>query len=187
MFEIIDLFRFTEFKQSYSNFIKLSPECQNEQKNKLMDSPRIVEIIAYCLMPTHFHLILKQNIDNGITDFMARMQNSYTRYFNTAHKRKGPLWEGHFSNVLIDTDELILHVTRYIHLNPVTAKIVTRPEDWDSSSYKEYLNNGQSEICSFKDIIDIAPSNYKKFVNNQIAYQKELSKIRHLLIDNYSG
>ena len=187
MVDIIGLFRFADFRQSYSNFIKLTPKCQAELKKPLQNSPVLVEIIAYCLMPTHFHLILKQNIDNGITNYMARVQNSYSRYFNMTHKRKGPLWEGHFSNVLIESDELMFHVTRYIHLNPVTVKIVEQPEDWDYYSYKEYTKQSFLKICCFKDIINMKPSNYKKFVNDQIAYQRELSKIKHLLIENYSG
>src|SRR3990167_539504 len=54
---------------------------------------KLVEIISYCLMPTHFHLILKQNQDFGISKYMCQTENSYTRYFNIKHKRKGPLWE----------------------------------------------------------------------------------------------
>ncbi|MBN1870037.1 MAG: transposase [Candidatus Omnitrophica bacterium] len=108
--------------------------------NKARQQPSIkpVNLIAYCLMPTHFHLIVKQAADNGITRFMANVQNSYARYFNIKHTRKGPLWEGRFKNVLVKTDEQLLHLTRYIHLNPVTANLVSSPEDWVFSSYAEY-------------------------------------------------
>ena len=190
MLEVLELFKFTDFKQSYSSFTKLTNELQYDIKGKLIkSSDKLVEIIAYCLMPTHFHLILKQVADNGITTFMARVQNSYSRYFNQRHRRKGPLWEGHFNNTSIDTDELILHITRYLHINAVTAKIVDRPEDWPYSSYFEYIDsrNAKIKMCHFKDILDIEPKKYKRFVNNQIGYQRELSKIKHLLIEDYSG
>lgn len=190
MLDVLDLFRFTDFKQSYSNFTKLTEKLQHDSKEDLKKSSnKLVEIIAFCLMPTHFHLILKQIANNGITAFMARAQNSYSRYFNQRYHRKGPLWEGHFNNVLIDTDELILHITRYLHLNAVTAKIVNQPEDWFYSSYHEYVDckNARIRLCDFKEVLEIEPRKYKRFVNNQIGYQRELSKIKHLLIENYSG
>lgn len=188
MLDIISLFRFKNFKQSFSHFIELTIDSQLKIKNDLeKSSQKLVEIVAYCLMPTHFHLILKQIMDGGIVNFISRISNSHTRYFNTLHGRKGPLWEGHFSNVLIDTDELILHITRYLHLNAVTAKIVDRPEDWLYSSYNEYIARPNTKgICNFRDVIDITPLKYKKFINDQIGYQRELSKIKHLLIDNHS-
>jgi putative transposase len=146
---------------------------------------KIVQIIAYSFMPTHIHLILKQLAENGIVDYMIKISDSYTRYFNTLYKRKGPLWESRFKNVLVKNDEQLLHLTRYAHLNSVTAKLVNRPEDWEFSSYKEYLGKikDNSAICQFNDLLEIEPSQYRKFVNNQISYQRELSKIKDLLID----
>jgi len=146
---------------------------------------KIVQIIAYCFMPTHLHLILKQLRDNGISTFMRLALNSYTRYFNTLAKRKGPLWEGRFQNALVETDEYLLHLTRYIHLNPATGYLVDKPQDWLASSYHEYLkkigNNGC--ICEYDGIMNIEPSSYKKFVEDRISYQRELAKIKHLLLE----
>jgi putative transposase len=107
--------------------IKDSLQSENEQ---------LVEVVAYCIMQTHFHLILKQVTEDGIAKFMGRILNGYSRYFNSLHSRVGPLWTGRFKNVLIRNDEHLLHLTRYIHLNPVSAGLVTKPEDWDYSSYK---------------------------------------------------
>jgi len=147
----------------------------------------LVQIIAYCLMPTHIHLILKQLVPNGISKYIKIVLDSYTRYFNTSHRRKGPLWESRFNNVLIKNDEQLMHLTRYLHLNPVTAYLVKKPEDWLFSSYKEYLlddNKNQSGImCQFDDILNIEPSLYGKFVNARISYQRELAKIKNLLLD----
>lgn len=92
MLDIISLFRFVDFKDNYANYLKLTKDLQKRIKQDLeKSSKKIVNIIAYCLMPTHPHLILKQNIDNGITNFMSRVLNSYSRYFNTKYHRKGPL------------------------------------------------------------------------------------------------
>jgi len=139
-------------------------------------------------MPTHIHLVLKQVVDNGISKFMAKVLNSYSRYFNCRHHRKGHLFEGKFKNVLVKDDEQMLHLTRYFHLNPTTAGLVKKPEDWFHSSYSEYIGkNKEDSICDFKEIISIKPAQYRKFVHDRIDYQKKLSLIKHLLIDDYSG
>ena len=141
-----------------------------------------VEILAYCIMPTHFHLILKQLRNNGITKFTSNISNSYSRYFNLKRKRKGPLWVGRFKNVRVQNNEQLLHLTRYIHLNPVTAGIVKFPEGWNASSYGEYTAplDQELKICSYKDTLDIEPTQYKIFVKDGIEYQKEMARIKSL-------
>jgi len=76
-----------------------------------------------------------------------------------------------------------LHLTRYIHLNPVTASLVKKPEDWNFSSYKEYLGESPRKICEFEEFIPIGKNEYKLFVEERIDYQKELAKIKHLLLE----
>jgi len=154
------------------------------------DKERLVQIIAYCLMQTHIHLILKQLSENGISRFMKDLLISYTRTFNLIHKRKGPLWESRFQSVLVDSDEQLLHLTRYVHLNPVTARLIDNPEDWKFSSYNEYIgndnnnaNNNNAKICQFDDLLDVKPTSYRKFVNDRISYQRELAKIKSTMID----
>lgn len=171
----------------FSNFIKSSQLRMDACDIHIFfpEKEKLVEIIAYCFMPTHIHLALKQLKGNGISIFMANILNSYTRYFNIKHKRKGPLWEGKFKNVLVNTDEQLLHLTRYIHLNPVTAYLVNKPEEWEASSYREYLSGSghKHNICKYDDILDIVPSTYQKFVEDRISYQRELAKIKDLLIE----
>lgn len=136
-------------------------------------------------MPPHIHLILRQCKDKGISTFMSQISNSYARYFNMRHKRKGPLWEKEFRNVLISSDEQLLHLTRYIHLNPSTVGLVDKPQDWRASSYKEYLGEAKEEeiICDFESIIDLSPVSYKKFVEGRVSYQRELRKIKTFLLE----
>ena len=145
---------------------------------------RLVDIIAYCLMPTHIHLILKQRLANGISTFMSNALNSYTCYFNRRFKRKGPLWAGRFKNVEIESNEQLLHLTRYIHLNPVSAYLVDRPEDWEFSSYNEFVEMmNKDRICEYRQILDIKGKKYRKFVMSQKRYQRELAKIKSLCLD----
>ena len=168
----------------YSKFIKNRSHrvggigCSSERE-------KIVEIIAYCFMPTHLHLVLKELKENGISTFMNNILNSYTRYFNIKHNRKGPLWEGRSKKVLVETDGQLLHLTRYVHLNPVTAYLVDNPEEWLVSSYSEYLSkvNDNDRICKYEDILDVKPTSYRKFVEDTISYQRELAKIKELLLE----
>jgi len=171
----------------FSKFIKSARVKDNHPAETILlaDQEKLVEIIAYCLMPTHLHLILKQLKENGISAFMSNILNSYTRYFNTKIDRKGPLWEGRFKNVLVETDEQLLHLTRYIHLNPVTAYLINKPEEWPASSYQEYLLkvNDNDRICKYNDILDIEPTSYREFVEDMTSYQRELATIKELLFE----
>ncbi|MCM8762569.1 MAG: transposase [Candidatus Omnitrophica bacterium] len=169
----------------FSQFLRLA----NTEKDNNSTAEKIVEIICYCIMPTHIHLILKQLKEKGLSLFMNNILNSYTHYFNFHHKRKGPLWESRFKHVLIDTDEYLLHLTRYIHLNPVTAGLVDKPELWEFSSYKEYIGMKRTEykLCNFKEVLEINPNSYKEFVENGILTQKEIAKIKHILLENFGN
>lgn len=177
-----------ETELRFSDFVELRTITHNgfnTQFEKIaQNKERYVQIVGYCLMPTHLHLILKQLKENGISIYCGNVLNSYSRYFNIKHRRQGPLWEAKFKNVLISSDEQLLHLTRYIHLNPVIASLVKKPEQWPHSSYKEYIgSNEEFKICSYENLLKIDAS-YKKFVNDQIGYQKGLGKIKSLLLDD---
>lgn len=186
--EIYKLYRHINFGYQYSKFIRLNPMIQSQIINSLQsDNEVFVEIIAFCLMPTHIHFLLKQTADQGISKFIAKILNCYSRYFNIKHKRTGPLWSGRFKSVLVSTDEQLLHLTRYLHLNPSSAGIVTKPEDWSNSSYNDYIDTSNSTLLNYSDLFSISPKEYKKFVMDHKAYQKELSYIKSIIIEDYTG
>lgn len=188
MLELINVLKFVDFDYQFSHFKRLDKEKQHLIVEKMkVKNKTLVDIIAYCLMPTHLHLILKQNFDNGITKYMGKILNSYSKYFNTKHNRIGPLWSGRFKNVRIENDDQLLHLTRYIYLNPTSANLVNDPIYWLHSSYNEYLSKTKFQICNYKNVLDIDTKKYRQFVNNQKDYQKQISSIKHLLIENYSG
>lgn len=149
------------------------------------DAKQHIKLISYCLMPTHLHLVTKQLHQNGISMFMLKLLNSYSRYFNTKYKRKGPLWVSRFKSVHVETDEQLLHLTRYLHLNPTTANLTDKPEGWEWSSYHEYLQPEDLKypLSKFNGLLDVAPKKYQKFVNDQIDYQRELGKIKKLVLE----
>lgn len=187
MLYLLLFFQIKEPPASFSTYVKLE-KVQQEGFFECFapiaqDQTKIVQIIAYCLMPTHIHLILKQLSPSGISIFMSNVLNSYTRYFNVKHKRKGPLWESKFQNVLVNKDEQLLHLTRYIHLNPTSASLANKPQGWEFSSYNEYLGSTNYPICQFDDLLNIQSAEYKKFAQDRIAYQRELAIIKKQLID----
>lgn len=171
-----------------SHFLARGPDKRKEIiKNLEENYPRIVEIIAYCFMPNHFHLLLKQVQDRGISTFISLFQNSYTRYFNTKYQRDGHLFKGQFKAVRIEDDEQLLHLTRYIHLNPYSSFVVrdlTQLENYSFSSLPEYLGNKQG-FCHKKIVIDKFRNieDFKNFVFNQAEYQRRLDEIKHLTIE----
>lgn len=184
---LIKYFQIQNPPTKFSYFIELKQVQQfgffNYFKSIAKDQAKIVQIIAYCLMPTHLHLILKQLSPAGISEFMCNVLNSYSRYFNTKHGRKGPLWESKFQNVRVENDEQLIHLTRYLHLNPVTARLVEQPQDWQYSSYKEYINNIDYPFCQYDDLLMIKSKEYRKFVIDRKSYQRELAIIKEQLID----
>ncbi len=185
--KLMNLFRYENFKYKYSQFNVLSDKLKSEIISNLKkDNDKLVDIVSYCLMPTHFHLILEQKSDYGISSYIRRLLNGYSKYFNLKHRRTGPLWSSRFKSVLIEDDEQLLHLTRYIHLNPTSAGLAKRPEDWQHSSYNEYINDA-NYICNYSDRLEINSKQYQKFVNDRKKYQKELSIIKSVIIDNYTG
>jgi len=142
----------------------------------------IVHIIAYCLMPSHYHLLVKINYENQFSKYINNIENSYTRYYNKSNKRKGPLWQSCFKAIQIPNDATLLHVHRYIHLNPTTAHIVDKPEDWVWSSYRSYITSKWVLKTNYEISIK-SIYRYKKFVENQINYQRTIGGIRSKLLD----
>ena len=169
----------------FSDFLRSRGNQKYADRGPNLRSEQLVNIIAFCLMPTHMHLLVKQLTDNGTSIFMSNVLNSYTRYFNIKYKRKGPLWEGRFKNVLVQTNEQILHLTRYLHLNPVTAYLVDKPEEWLASSYQEYISTVEEseKVCQYDELIDIDPLQYKSFLLDRLDYQRNLGKIKKLIIE----
>lgn len=151
-------------------------------------SETLVEIIAYCLMPNHFHFILKQLKDGGILNFTRLSCNSYSRYFNTKHQRKGSLFEGRFKAIRIETDSQLLHLSRYVHLNPYSSfvtKTVEETTHYPYSSLPEYLGISKEKTCYKEAILNFFSGikDYERFVLDRADYQRGLEIIKHQLLE----
>ena len=98
-----------------------------------------IDLLSFCLMPNHFHLLVKQNSEEAITQLMQGLLTRYTVYFNRKYKRVGSLFQGRYCAALVPVDEYLIHVSRYIHLNP--RKLKKEYYEYPFSSYPYYLGN----------------------------------------------
>ena len=108
----------------------------------------VVETHAFCLMPNHFHFLVRFLEETDISVRMKYFGISYAKAINNRYKRTGHLFEGRFKIKHVDSDEYLLHLSRYIHLNPFFAKLVYKAEDWEFSSYRKYLSVTDSRSFS---------------------------------------
>lgn len=148
---------------------------------------KIVGVVCFCLIPNHFHFLLLQKGDGGITEFASKVSNSYTKYFNNKNKRIGPLLQGEFKSVHIETIEQLLHLTRYIHLNPLINYVTNNLNAYPWSSYLEYVGDIDHGICGKEKEIALAqfksPNLYQQFVLDQEDYARQLELTKHQLLD----
>lgn len=150
-------------------------------KKPVKNFQKEISLLAYCLMPNHFHVLLKQNDKKSMTSFLRSIITRYARYFNKKYERVGPLFQGKFKAVLITKDNYLIHLTRYIHLNPL--------ETQDNlinaySSYTDYLGLRKTKwvksdfVLKFfntKTIPEITKINdYRSFVED---YKKDSVKV----------
>lgn len=167
------------FKPRFSRYIP-------ELHGKLLADSFSVEIIVYCLMPNHFHLLVKQITESGVSKYISQLTNSYTKYFNTKYDRVGPLFQGNFKAVLIENTEQLLHTSRYIHLNPLVSGLETQLGIYGYSSLSEYLTNSKPEICSKNYVLSefTEKSTYKGFIEDHADYAISLEIIKHQLLED---
>ncbi len=152
-----------------------------QQRILRANNPSSVEVIAYCLMPNHFHFIVHQLEPFGISGFMKSVCDGYTKAINKERSRNGHLFEGKYKIKHIDNDLYLFHLSRYIHLNPVRACLVDSPEEWPHSSCRTYYDLRHDPIITMQVILEQfgGSREYKKFVEDYVPIDKE--KIKKLL------
>ena len=158
---------------------------------KVRQSEKIVDIHGWCLMGNHYHLLLSEKVEGGMSLFLKKLNGGYAKYFNERYKRDGALFQGRTKRILVDNDSYFLHILNYIHFNPLDTLTDTR--DWRSrnivdaetalrllkeyrwSSYRDYIGikNFPSILSTylFQDVFD---NNYKNQTEN---YLKDIDTI----------
>lgn len=186
---LVDYYRFKKPSLRYSFYNRLEISDKAEYLRNLHESgEKLVQILAFCWMPTHYHLLLKQLSDNGISDFLRNLQNSYAKYFNTKYQRSGSLFQEMFKAVIIQSDEQLTHIIRYIHLNPLTdylLKDIKEIETYKWTSFPSYITSNQKSFVETNFILKHFKNSerLKIFTYNQVDYQRKLSRLKHLSLE----
>ena len=146
--------------------------------------PLIVKVLGYCIMPDHYHLIVRAIADNDqIVKYLSKVENAYAKYFNMKTERHGHLWSESFKSVIVNSEEQLLYLTKYVHLNPVKAIIVNKAEDYKYSSFNDYMN--VHVLRQLNGISISNPAEYREFVSAHKDYSKKLEELdsNKILID----
>ena len=202
--DLNDYSRFVSILKHYLNFdypysslkqrLKKAQTPKDKQKVILyLETRRIqppVEIISFCLMPNHYHLTFKQLVENGITQFMHRIGTAYTGYFNIRQDRSGRLFESTFKAVAVDSDEQLLHLTRYQHLNPHKLGFISPKQltNYDWSSLSTYLGSKKFSFVNH-DLVLANFKNPKSYLDFVLAELDEFEPLRleEITIDDDFG
>lgn len=175
--------------QDYRVFIGLLKKYLNGEveaivnnRHKFVSQKDEVQLLAFCLMPNHFHLMLYQKSDDGISKFMRRLATGYAMYFNSRYHRVGSLFQGRYKASLIQSEPYIDHITRYIHLNP---------EDYAGYSYSSLKYYIEPDRCPdwlnvdwVLERFDSSPQQYAEFVDEYHLSELEINSLLKVLADH---
>lgn len=184
--DTIAYYRFPQIIR-FSDFRHYTAQQKNNYLLQINKNQPFVEIYTFTFMPNHYHLQLKQLQNNGIFKFITNFQNSFAKYYNIKENRTGGLFQTSFKVKRILSIEEFIHVSRYIHLNPVTSSLIKSEKllTYPYTSYPLYIYQQQKEFLSCEIILNHFKTldNYISFINSQIDYQIKLDQIKHLLFD----
>lgn len=133
-----------------------------------------IELLAYCLMPNHFHLLIKQKNKDDLKEFMQCLATSYSLYFNDRYERVGTLFQGRYKAILVKDDNYLLHLSRYIHLNPAKddkGRTFVKLQGYDFSSYQDYIGVRNTKWVKTGFILEYFNDNKEQEIINKSTYR----------------
>lgn len=189
------IFREDKDYKTFLSFLKFYLTLQGDSlkvapSRKLRNYVGEIELLCYCLMPNHFHLLVKQASDHGIDHFMRSLSTKYVRYFNTRYKRLGPLFQGIYKAVRVQSEYQFIYLSKYIHRNPLSLspyrESPRRLQEYQYSSYGNYLRMFSQAWIKPEDILSyfskIHPSlRYEPFV--QQSFAEDIPPIKDVMLD----
>ena len=164
-----------------NSFVKQSQQLGHSM-SKLRKNRPLIEFIAYCLNPNHYHFIVRQTAERGIERFMKRIGNGYTKYFNERHKRSGVLFQGGFKSVHVESNEQLLHLSIYVNLN---YKVHRLGHGMSKSSWEEYVGIPTVRLCN-ASLLKTQFGNmkeYEKTARETIGVIRERRDMEELLLE----
>lgn len=136
-----------------------------------------IQLIAYCLMPDHFHLLVKQKLARSLPKLLKQITNAYTTYFNAKYHRYGAVMKGRYRAVLIESEFIVIQMVRFVHLNPQVAGLCPDPRSyaWSSINNHDKSNELLNHFGSVEE--------WEKFHLDRIGYESGKEKLRNFKID----
>ena len=179
-FQSITLFNNVESIGSIAEYSRSNGKDIKRFGDRVAEKERLVEIVSYCLNPNHFHFILKQCVESGISDFMKKLSGGYSWYFNNKYDRSGALFQGRFKSIHINSNEYLLHLSAYVSLNDKVHKFGDPVAELTRSSWGEYVQSikkpnkdPDEKICS----TDIILSQFKNSKEYELFAKSSLKEI----------
>ena len=169
------------------NFSRQHNSLQKENNNELGSTSLIsnsnkkrrdclVDILAFVLMPNHFHLLLKQKKDDGISKFMQKLGTGYTMFFNKKYERSGSLFQGRYKSVHISSNRQLLYIPHYLHLNPIPI-LKNDSQKSTLQLLKEYKWSSFPDYCDIKNFPSVTNKNLVlSMFGNSKKYVKDISQ-----------
>ncbi len=144
-----------------------------------------IAVIAYCLMPNHYHFLLRQDGETIISDLMQETFNSYSKAFNKMYNRTGTLFEGPFKSIHVDKNNYLIHLCRYIHRNPLEADLVNNLTEWPFSNYPEWIGKRSGRLVDLALIKSyfMTAESYREFVLDCSIDKKKPGDLSNYLFD----
>ena len=165
--------------------LKVSPSRQ------LKNHAESIDLHSYCLMPNHFHLLIFQKEETAINYFMRSLATKYSLYFNRKYKRVGPLFQGTYKAVIVESEEQFVYLSKYIHRNPVAATSERllegeKLENYKYSSYENYLGLFKQSWVKTSEVLSYFSktnpiNSYKNFIEE--VDESDVLRIKELVLD----
>jgi len=210
-----DFFRFISclYELNDERLVKMRDRIEERRKRhtgetrvSFREKKHLVEVIDFCLMPNHYHLVLRQLVDGGISLFMKKLANSYTGYFNEKYKRKGvgALFQGPFKAVHIDGDNQLINLIGYIFTNPIELienrwketgvespqKAIEFLKSYRWSGYLDYIGIGNFPSVTKRDfIIELfgGQNKIKEFVEDRVLsksnFERNFKEVENIVLE----
>jgi len=165
---------FATFENLLKRYLSDKPIKDSRGRNYIFLGDK-VSLIAFCLMPNHFHMMIYQTELDSITKLLRSVCSSYVTYFNNKYNRVGTLFQGNFKAIQIKDESYLLFLTRYIHRNPADYL----EYEWSSLDY--WLEKKNADWLDYEIICDMSPTEYLDFINDDREYYSGVDKISKLL------
>lgn len=168
---------------------KIKRKSRNDYRRKELPSGSF-DLICYCLMPNHFHFLIRQNTDLPLTVLISKICTGYSKLFNKKYERVGSLFQDQFKAVRIESNEQLLWTSIYIHQNPIKAELVDDLSIYRWNSYLDYVGVQPGNLCKKELILDQynSPSSYLKFFLNKkenIEINNKMISCQDIFLDNF--